>query len=501
MKHNKKSVSMNDGFSATSEFQTGGFIFNLQPIIETITKGDFLQSYNLLQGRDIDFSFQLPNGDTILHILLKNFDKYRSDEKFYRLLNFVLSKSTPKTLNIQNNDGDTPLHIAVKNNLHEIASSLISRGSNPKIPNKDDLLVSSIKEKELKTLSVSFSDPNLSVSAVGEQLKPIMTKLQPTITKVESGINKFVESAQKYASSLLSPKTNVESVSEPISMLSPSIEPIKPFETQMNIESIVENPKQAGGKNVDLFDSEQFISELMKQYNGKNYKNDNSNNIKKDDGSNNIKKGGHSVIGQRKLNRLDMSGGKKKVESDTESDKSISEIGRLIKTQSDIIHERVVNMIKDIMNVDEQTAKYYKAGLWKMVKEKFPTLSNLDKSLELEKMTTKENLDTIPIEQLSEEIKQHFKEKEEKRKERYEKRRERKHSRHNESSESSVSSESSESSEEKPKRRSKKETSDEEKPKRKSKKVKSEVSGGKYSTTSPDSIPFGDNDDSTSEDD
>jgi hypothetical protein len=135
----------------------------------------------------------------------------------------------------------------------------------------------------------------------------------------------------------------------------------------------------------------------------------------------------------------------------------------------------------EIMNVDEQTAKYYKAGLWNKVKEEFPTGSKLDKALEMEKMARKEILDTIPIAELSEKIQEHYKQKEKER----EKRKSEKSS--ESSTDSSFSVDSSSESEGKKKR------------KPASKKVKKSKKS-EFSDTSINSIPFNEKNSSTSDD-
>ena len=95
----------------------------------------------------------------------------------------------------------------------------------------------------------------------------------------------------------------------------------------------------------------------------------------------------------------------------------LSEMARNIEQQSTKIHERSIEKIAELMNLDlknpddNKKARYYKAALWKMVKEKHPELSNYDRSVEMEKNITKETLKNINIKQVSDEIDKYFSEK------------------------------------------------------------------------------------------
>ncbi|AYV82063.1 MAG: ankyrin repeat protein [Homavirus sp.] len=59
------------------------------------------------------------------------------------------------------------------------------------------------------------------------------------------------------------------------------------------------------------------------------------------------------------------------------------------------IHKKVVEIIKKLMNVDDEVARNYKAALWKMAKEELPEADNLKQSQRMEKLATKKVLNTI----------------------------------------------------------------------------------------------------------
>jgi ankyrin repeat protein len=114
---------------------------------------------------------------------------------------------------------------------------------------------------------------------------------------------------------------------------------------------------------------------------------------------------------------------KKKSESSESSESTkkltseLSEMARNIEQQSTKIHERSIEKIAEIMKLDlknpedNKKARYYKAALWRMIKEKHPELSNYDRSVEMEKNITKEILKSINIQQVSEDIEKYFSEK------------------------------------------------------------------------------------------
>ena len=78
----------------------------------------------------------------------------------------------------------------------------------------------------------------------------------------------------------------------------------------------------------------------------------------------------------------------------------MNELSRLINNQASEIHERVIKKIMELMKVDEQVARDYKAALWRQVKAKNPDMkSNLDLSVEMEKIALKKNLKDVDLSQ------------------------------------------------------------------------------------------------------
>lgn len=96
----------------------------------------------------------------------------------------------------------------------------------------------------------------------------------------------------------------------------------------------------------------------------------------------------------------------KKTNSSKKMKKSLQnyqrELERLLNEQTNEIYKRVEDKIMKLLNVSEETAKFYKSTLIYMVKQKAKnenkTLSQVDIATQVESMTTREKLDTIDIE-------------------------------------------------------------------------------------------------------
>ena len=90
---------------------------------------------------NLDFTDE--NGNTILHQAIINND--------INLVNLILEKSketNQNILNIQNNQGNTAFHLAIKNENNEIANILDNAGIDKTIKNNDGEFIENITEDE-----------------------------------------------------------------------------------------------------------------------------------------------------------------------------------------------------------------------------------------------------------------------------------------------------------------------------------------------------------------
>ena len=125
------------------------------------------------------------------------------------------------------------------------------------------------------------------------------------------------------------------------------------------------------------------------------------------------------VLGNRKtLFNESGIGGRKIHKSKKRYTEESMELTRLMNNQATEIHDRVKTKIKELYkDMSDEEVKFLKATLYKMVKKKNPTLGNLDRAVEMEKNTNKDELDKLLKSKLYEDTKkgviEHYKKKKE----------------------------------------------------------------------------------------
>lgn len=390
---------------------------------------------------------------TLLHYLVANFNMYNEVKIIKKIIN---SSDVKNFINKQNKNGDTALLIAVKFGHNALADILVKVGADKSIKNKKGLWVQSsecpsdqaVKSIDVRSDAYSYS-PGINLSPVyigtmsdetahevvddiiktffGKNKKPMKMEYSPTTINIDKLLT---ESAK-----------NVPTTTE--DFLNEFLNENKDFKNKYE--------KQYGGKS--KVDTDTLIKELINKYDddettmskekkhsdavgflGKllgfqkggehespcsfSFNQDFTNNYSFK--SNNVKYeysdqyGGKRrkqkiVKGQRVLNMY-----KEGVYDNdgTTFNRRQSELSRLINNQATEIHNQVVKTIMELMKVDEETAKVYKAALWRMVKEKFPDVkTNLDKSTEMKQLATKKILKTIDIEKYKKDIQEYRNEK------------------------------------------------------------------------------------------
>jgi len=138
-----------------------------------------------------------------------------------------------------------------------------------------------------------------------------------------------------------------------------------------------------------------FLQDTQNDENTVNYRNMSGGSRKK-----------HIRNGQRRLrlyNELDVDMNVHKVPKER-----TTEMTRTLAKQSTEIHEKVIDKIMELLNVDKEKAKVYKSALYVMTKEKYPNISNLERAIEMEKLVKKDTLKKINYEEHSKKIKLHI---------------------------------------------------------------------------------------------
>jgi len=347
--------------------------------------------------KHLDDISQKKHGKTILHHVAY---QYNSIPNVHKLVSAILSRrDVKKFINIkEDHTGNTALHIAAKNGNYDLCGMLINAGLDPKIKNKEGLYVESESEPEIMTTSY------------GKVIDNSNSKVFPN-SNMNNSNNKSTES---YVRNLLNVFLQLDKNTVKLQCTETDNSMPSHLSMTANTHEYLEGGSDS---NSNLFNTEQFVDQLLQKYNNLN---DSESTIMNEP----MQQGGNrkTLIGTRRMTTLSdvlLSGGNSSTESErpnrrsrheteTDSDSSETELSRLIKRQSDEIHDRTVKKIMELMNVDEKTARNYKAAIYRKVKEAHPELNNLDRAVEMEKLAIKTELKKIDIKKVTKEIEDHI---------------------------------------------------------------------------------------------
>ena len=404
--------------------QSGGFFglfSSINKVDQAALEAARLKKYDIIDfmiDKDIISSFgsQDSSGNSLLHYMAENYDN-TSD-----IINKMFKKSEPiKYINIQNNNGDTPMLFAVKAGHHDLCTLLCAKGADKGIKNNQGYKVDTETE-DINNDEQVFAKP-----------------LSPSMIENEATQNKTLEPVLN----LLRPRRHNTTTSEPITMnLDTQAMTEKERTTDDFVNQLQNKLKQDGGNYGDSYgggcgcnDTETLIQKLQSH----------------------IVMNGGSVLSDTDtlINRLcnDMSGGKRTKKAkktkgkkanvrgnrqipkfregdiNDDDDDHGSELGRIINNQTTEVINKVIKMIQDIIvknkkefdkvskdvgTGSEQVAKVYKAALWSMVKDdpSKPGKSPLDIAVGMEKLLSKDVLLKINYKDWADKLKKHYEEKE-----------------------------------------------------------------------------------------
>jgi hypothetical protein len=312
--------------------------------------------YNMSSSNfnDVDAS-----GNNVFHQLAYSGNK----SKITSLLRFPGAR---RALNAQNNNGDTPLHLATKANNAEICDMLVKAGANTNIRNNAGFRV-------------------MNEDAVSNVSSPTATEVGRNLDGLLNALSKFKVAETDTVSDM----HMTETINTPV------------------------NITESG----NIKDTEDLLRVLSMSY---------------FDSGKDVQSGGarrHTFNGTRKMNTYTEYGRRSRknrvrpsvtssdfsVEySASNSDSPAGVLSRMFNKQKNEIHHNVVKKIIELLDIDEETAKAYKSYLWKKVKSDHPEMNNLDRSLEMEKLSNKKDLKKIDpdeIEDLKLVIRAHLEEK------------------------------------------------------------------------------------------
>jgi len=391
--------------SPSSEKQTGGFFWNNGNIekeairaSKEVNCGDKIVEFLVDQGLIKNFGIADADGNTLLHILVSKTDPDM------QLIGKILKRSDIKSfINKQNNEGDTAIILATGKGNSTLAALLERSGADKSIKNKKGQFVDTETDSNETSVPIedetrvnelserSMINPQIS-AALSDTLKALFSVTKPFTNKLQ-----FASQTSEPAT--IRGMTETEKASENAKIVDDMKEFIKKYESYQCQNQVPQDEKDNGKSETE--DLMEKIQDNMK--NGGNCGCDTDRIIEGVEKFMAKQLGGKSrsnkVTGVRKINNH-FEGA-----IDGSDDRS-TKLSNLIERQSENIHERTVDKILKIMNdnkkdfknfeINRETANSFKSLLWNMVKEKNPqTKSNLDLSIELEKMTTLEVLKGI----------------------------------------------------------------------------------------------------------
>lgn len=290
-------------------------------------------------------------GNTILHYAIINFNEIGGLPFIQQLL---AMKGIEKIINtISDKDGLTPVVLAFTLRLPQIVDLLIARGADNKTPSRNGTIL----ETDTET-SQQAPQEVPQQNKRNETLFPYLTSFLNQITGTTTKI----------------PETTMQSLQ------STQTQPVK--------QTDEENEQQ------DVRTTEFFRNIIEKQFPQNKTTREVTQEVIQPVAGGGSKS---TIVGQRLLHRLEVSSisGGKNNKNKSRRNKIISNGKNELERITNDVHERTIETIKNILNIDYDDAKIYKSALYYRVKEEHPDLSSYQRAVEMEKLATKEILKKI----------------------------------------------------------------------------------------------------------
>lgn len=348
-----------------SNILSGGFFFSddfAKLAIEACKKSEFSVVLFLINENKIsDYCEQDDEtGYTILHYLVAYYNMMSSlYNNISDTLNKILKRDDVSSfINIQDKIyNNTPLHLAVMSKNSELADKLIKAGADPKIKNSNNLYVATDSESDV----LGEVHRQATMSDIKDSPKDLFIKSSPKSESVDNNIKNMVDALFNMEKRKNNSPTMSMSASLPDTL------------------KLTEVPRNSSDNFSEIVNTEQFLDEMIKNYSKP-------------------QKGG-KISGTRKMTSPNTHEGAVPVSqlySESENVLSeMSELSRMIGNQADETHKRVVSRIRELLGVDDVTARAYKALLYNKVKTDKPELNNYDRAVEMEKITTEDVLNSL----------------------------------------------------------------------------------------------------------
>lgn len=368
------------------------FSNNYSSLLFNATKED---NYNVLlfllnQKEITKINYQNENGSTILHLLV---DKYQNPEA-KNVIDNILSRSDYKDiLDIQDNNGNTALHLSVINGHFDLCDKLVQMGANPLIKNNAGLFIESETETIIK------NDGDFKITAPQKDTEGILIVSSDNSVFISK---KALENKSENKDANIVQKI-VNSVTSALNDSSESEKNPNPYYSSLNASEFISHLANTETKRSPAPNTSEILNKFIEK---------NNIELKK------TQEGGKKIKKTRKLNtdtilkenslELPKNTLSEPSLSDTDSDdkssvtNELSELSRMINNQATEIHERSVKKISELLKISDQEARVIKAYIYNEVKNKHPELNNFDRAVEMEKRITKDYLESIDSNKIKE---------------------------------------------------------------------------------------------------
>ena len=262
------------------------------------------------------------NGNTLLHHVVTSNDK----NTLTAILNFI--QNDTRLINVQNNDLDTAMHIAVRNRNEEIAKLLDDAGANLRLTNKRG-----------ESIETSEEAPSNKLFTNSNKFSKCMSDSSLNLSRLDDSYSKF---------------DNLNNI------IVPGNEPMS--ESEVFVKRLADE--------ISNVRSKLKMAKTLSYLKGGAEKNENESSF------------------EIKFVSEEQNGGSKKSKSKSKSKRS--KASRSSSNESSLIHDSVVEKFKKL-GYSEDDARALKAGLYSMVKEQSPTLNNLERANEMLKLLENKN--------------------------------------------------------------------------------------------------------------
>ena len=388
------------------------------PVIEFMLNGGFVKNINATNS----------NNENVFHLLAKNVSRLGNSTE---TMTNALKLANKSIINQQDINGNTPIlnmvggahpnsdklsmllrnsgaDLTIKNNEGKYIGTMDTIGSTDFSMTDSDTEFYESNEPQLgggvdefSMISHGLSDDSY-INSKFEKLYNDLSEIQPVMTDGNYSVNNDATESNNFFEKLITDiqNTNVNQYKNTDSELLGGNDNDL-LNTEQIISILTGKNKQSGG--ADMITGTRLSNSNVKSGGSKRNHQDSDSPIIPDydsdvnvvsNNSSNIS-GGNSTDDSTTYNSSNISGGNSTVGKFREYARQVS---RLIDSQRKQTFEKVVKKIKDLLQVDDDTARFYKTTLIHMAKAKNPNLTGLELATTVDELATSDTLKKIDIE-------------------------------------------------------------------------------------------------------